>query len=142
MAAPVMTACNDEDEDNYNFRNDPALIKAVTDRYPKAQIVEAERTNQGYEVQTWLDSGEVDVHISLDYQWLFTEFENTSWTSVPDAVKNSFEKDGYTFNPLEDDVDRIEYPNGTETGDYYLIELDREPADIILRYNPDGSIHQ
>ena len=48
-------------------------------------------------------------------------------------------QEGYTFNPREDDVDRIEYPNGAETGVYYRIELDREPIDLILVYNPDGS---
>ena len=121
LLAPVMTACKDDDEDDYNFRNDPHL------------------TYQGYEVQMWLNNGEVDMHLDLNYQWLYTEFEDIAWTSVPEVVVNSFTQDGFTFNPREDDVDRIEYPNGAETGVYYRIELDREPIDLILVYNPDGS---
>ena len=119
LLAPVMTACKDDDEDDYNFRNDPHITQTVESRYPGAQIVEVERTYQGYEVQMWLNNGEVDMHLDLNYQWLYTEFEDIAWTSVPEAVVNSFTQDGFTFNPREDDVDRIEYPNGTETAVQY-----------------------
>ena len=141
LLAPVMTACKDDDEDDHNFRNDPHIIQTVESRYPGAQIVEVERTYQGYEVQMWLNNREVDMHLDLNYQWLYTEFEDIAWTSVPEVVVNSFTQDGFTFNPREDDVDRIEYPNGAETAVQYRIELDREPTDIILYYNADGSQH-
>ena len=118
-----MTACKDDDEDDYNFRNDPHITQTVESRYPGAQIVEVERTYQGYEVQMWLNNREVDMHLDLNYQWLYTEFEDIAWTSVPEVVVNSFTQDGFTFNPREDDVDRIEYPNGAETAVQYRIEL-------------------
>ena len=141
LLAPVMTACKDDDEDDHNFRNDPHIIQTVESRYPGAQIVEVERTYRGYEIQLWLNNAEVDMHLDLNYQWLYTEFEDIAWTSLPEAVVNSFTQNGFTFNPREDDVDRIEYPNGTETSIQYRIELDREPTDIILYYNADGSQH-
>ena len=141
LLAPVMTACKDDDEDDHNFRNDPHIIQTVESRYPGAQIVEVERTYRGYEIQMWLNNAEVDMHLDLNYQWLYTEFEDIAWTSLPEAVVNSFTQNGFTFNPREDDVDRIEYPNGTETSIQYRIELDREPTDIILYYNADGSQH-
>ena len=56
LLAPVMTACKDDDEDDYNFRNDPHITQTVESRYPGAQIVEVERTYQGYEVQMWLNN--------------------------------------------------------------------------------------
>mgnify|MGYP002794717171 FL=1 len=141
LLAPIMTACKDDDEDDHNFRNDPHIIQTVESRYPGAQIVEVERTYRGYEIQMWLNNAEVDMHLDLNYQWLYTEFEDIAWTSLPEAVVNSFTQNGFTFNPREDDVDRIEYPNGTETSIQYRIELDREPTDIILYYNADGSQH-
>ena len=141
LLAPVMTACKDDDEDDHNFRNDPHITQTVESRYPGAQIVEVERTYRGYEIQMWLNNAEVDMHLDLNYQWLYTEFEDIAWTSLPEAVVNSFTQNGFTFNPREDDVDRIEYPNGTETSIQYRIELDREPTDIILYYNADGSQH-
>ena len=141
LLAPVMTACKDDDENDHNFRNDPHIIQTVESRYPGAQIVEVERTYRGYEIQMWLNNAEVDMHLDLNYQWLYTEFEDIAWTSLPEAVVNSFTQNGFTFNPREDDVDRIEYPNGTETSIQYRIELDREPTDIILYYNADGSQH-
>ena len=141
LLAPVMPACKDDDEDDHNFRNDPHIIQTVESRYPGAQIVEVERTYRGYEIQMWLNNAEVDMHLDLNYQWLYTEFEDIAWTSLPEAVVNSFTQNGFTFNPREDDVDRIEYPNGTETSIQYRIELDREPTDIILYYNADGSQH-
>ena len=141
LLSPVMTACKDDDEDDHNFRNDPHIIQTVESRYPGAQIVEVERTYRGYEIQMWLNNAEVDMHLDLNYQWLYTEFEDIAWTSLPEAVVNSFTQNGFTFNPREDDVDRIEYPNGTETSIQYRIELDREPTDIILYYNADGSQH-
>ena len=141
LLAPIMTACKDDDEDDHNFRNDPHIIQTVESRYPGAQIVEVERTYRGYEIQMWLNNTEVDMHLDLNYQWLYTEFEDIAWTSLPEAVVNSFTQNGFTFNPREDDVDRIEYPNGTETSIQYRIELDREPTDIILYYNADGSQH-
>ena len=141
LLAPVMTACKNDDEDDHNFRNDPHIIQTVESRYPGAQIVEVERTYRGYEIQMWLNNAEVDMHLDLNYQWLYTEFEDIAWTSLPEAVVNSFTQNGFTFNPREDDVDRIEYPNGTETSIQYRIELDREPTDIILYYNADGSQH-
>ena len=111
----------------------------IAAKYPGANIIEMDRTAQGYEIQLWLNNAEADMHVDTNYQWLFTEFKDMAWTSVPEAVVNSFTQEGYTFNPREDDVDRIEYPNGAETGVYYRIELDREPIDLILVYNPDGS---
>ena len=141
LLAPVMTACKDDDEDDHNFRNDPHIIQTVESRYPGAQIVEVERTYRGYEIQMWLNNAEVDMHLDLNYQWLYTEFEDIAWTSLPEAVVNSFTQNGFTFNPREDAVDRIESPNGTETSIQYRIELDREPTDIILYYNADGSQH-
>ncbi|HAC43899.1 MAG TPA: hypothetical protein DCE73_11985, partial [Paraprevotella xylaniphila] len=108
LLAPVMTACKDDDEDDYNFRNDPHIIQTVESRYPGAQIVEVERTYRGYEIQMWLNNTEVDMHLDLNYQWLYTEFEDIAWTSLPEAVVNSFTQNGFTFNPREDDVDRIE----------------------------------
>ena len=38
LLAPVMTACKDDDEDDYNFRNDPHITQTVESRYPGAQI--------------------------------------------------------------------------------------------------------
>ncbi len=87
----------------------------VAAKYPGANIIEIDRTAKGYEIQLWLNNAEVDMHVDTNYQWLFTEFEDMAWTSVPEAVVNSFTQEGYTFNPREDDVDRIEYPNGTDT---------------------------
>lgn len=116
-----------------------AITQMVAAKYPGANIIEMNRTAKGYEIQLWLNNAEADMHVDTNYQWLFTEFEDMAWTSVPEAVVNSFTQEGYTFNPREDDVDRIEYPNGAETGIYYRIELDREPIDLILVYNPDGS---
>ncbi len=142
LLAPVVTACNDDDENGYDFRKDPYITQTVENRYPGAQIEEVERTPQGYEVQMRLNNGEVDMHLDLNYQWLFTEFEDIAWTSVPDAVVGRFTQEGFTFNPREDDVDRIEYPDGAGTATQYRIELDREPTDIILYYNEDGSQSQ
>ena len=110
LLAPVMTACKDDDEDDYNFRNDPHITQTVESRYPGAQIVEVERTYQGYEVQMWLNNREVDMHLDLNYQWLYTEFEDIAWTSVPEVVVNSFTQDGFTFNPREDDA--LNIPTG------------------------------
>ena len=65
--------------------------------------------------------------------------EDMPYASLPEAVVTAFTSEGYTFNAYEDDVDRIEYPEGNATSEYYRIELDREPRDIVLLYNPDGS---
>ena len=54
-------------------------------------------------------------------------------------MTTAFTNAGNTFNAYEDDVDRIEYPNGDTVAEYYRIELDREPVDIILSYDPDGT---
>ena len=97
LLAPVMTACKDDDEDDYNFRNDPHITQTVESRYPGAQIVEVERTYQGYEVQMWLNNGEVDMHLDLNYQWLYTEFEDKSTTydvQLVNGTEVSFDSKG------------------------------------------------
>ncbi len=114
------------------------IERVVKSRYPDARITEIDPIINGYEVQMLINGQTAEMYLDFSYQWLYTEFD-IAWTSVPDAVVDSFTQDGYTFNPREDDVDCIEYPDGTGTGTYYRIELDREPADLLLYYNPDGS---
>ena len=104
-----------------------------------ARITEIDRTAQGYEAELIINRMEADMHFDAGLQWLFTEFEDMTYASLPEAVVTAFTSEGYTFNAYEDDVDRIEYPEGNATGEYYRIELDREPRDIVLLYNPDGS---
>lgn len=142
LSAPVLFACDDDDDNDGGLRNDPNIIQAAQTRYPGAQIREVERTPGGFEIQLWMNNGEVDMHVNAGYQWLYTEYEDIPWASVPEAVTTAFSADGFTFNPREDDVDRIEFPEGNTTGMYYRIELDREPQDIVLRYNPDGTQYQ
>ena len=142
LLTPALVACNDDDNDDYDFRKDPNITQAVESRYAGAQIVEVERTAEGYEIQIWVNNQEADMHVGSDYQWLYTEFEDIPWASLPEAVTTAFTTDGYTFNPNEDDVDGVEYPDGNRSAQYYRIELDREPTDLILAYNPDGSTYQ
>lgn len=142
LAAPVWVACDDDDDKDNGLWGDANITQAATTRYPGAQITEIERTPQGYEIQMWVNGSEAEMYIDGNYQWLYTEFEDIAWASLPVAVTDAFTNAGNTFNPYEDDVDCIEYPNGNTTAEYYRIELDREPADIVLLYNPDGSTYQ
>lgn len=142
ICLPVLTACNDDDDNEDVLRNNQNIIQTVTSIYPSAQIFEVEPDYQGYEVQMSLDGREVEMHLDGNYGWTYTEFEDMAWSALPEAVVSAFNSESYVFNPYEDDVDRIEYPSGETVGEYYRIELDREPADIVLCYNPDGSKRQ
>ena len=140
LSAPVLFACDDDDDKDEAFN--PQVAQLATTRYPGATVTKTERELFGYEIEMWINGTEADMYVDHNLQWLRTEFEDMPWTSLPTAVTTAFEASGYTFNPYEDDVDRIEYPNGNSSAEYYRIELDREPADIVLLYNPDGTPYQ
>ena len=140
LSAPVLFACDDDDDKDEAFN--PQVAQLATTRYPGATVTKTEREPFGYEIEMRIDGTEADMYVDHNLQWLRTEFEDMPWTSLPTAVTTAFDASGYTFNPYEDDVDRIEYPYGDTTAEYYRIELDREPKDIILLYNPDGTPYQ
>lgn len=136
MCVPVFTSCDDDDD----IRPNEQITQTVHNRYPSAQIIETEKIMSGYEVEMRIDGKEVNMYFDDAYNWTKTEFEDINWnTETPEAIKNALTADGYTFNTREDDIDRIEIPDGNTTKEYYHIELDREPQDIHLYYAADGS---
>lgn len=139
LSAPALFACDDDKNDDQFNRQ---VAQLATSRYPGANVTKTEREPFGYEIEMWINGQEADMYVDHNLQWIRTEFEDMPWASLPEAVITAFTAGGYTFNPYEDDVDRIEYPNGNTSAEYYRIELDREPTDIILLYNPDGTLYQ
>lgn len=136
ICAPVFISCDDND----NIPPNEQITQTVQNKYPSAQIIETEKIMSGYEVEMRINGKEVNMYFDDAYNWTRTEFEDINWaTEVPEAIKNALTADGYTFNARQDDVDRIEVPNGNTTKEYYHIEIDREPQDINLYYATDGS---
>lgn len=134
------TSC-DDDDDRVNQINRDQITQVISRQYPSAQVITMEKEMYGYDVELRIDGQRAEMLLADDYSWIRTEYEDIDWnTAVPEAVKNTLTTKGYTFNLREDDVDRIEVPNGNNVEQYYAIELDREPTDIHLNINPDGTI--
>lgn len=134
------TSC-DDDDDHVNQINRDQITQIVSRQYPSAQVITMEKEMYGYDIELRIDGQKAEMMLADDYSWIRTEYEDIDWnTAVPEAVKNTLTTKGYTFNLREDDVDRIEIPNGNNVEEYYAIELDREPTDIHLNINPDGTI--
>ena len=112
LCVPVFTSCDDDDD----IRPNEQITQTVHNKYPSAQIIETEKIINGYEVEMRIDGKEVNMYFDDAYNWTKTEFEDINWdTETPDAIKNALTADGYTFNTREDDIDRIEIPDGNTT---------------------------
>lgn len=134
VSVTVMSACNDDDDVPVNAK----ITAAIAAEVPNGRITEVERIATGYEVDVVSGTTKYEVYLNTAYQWLRTE-KNLLWSEVPDAVKTALSNDGYTFNTREDDADLVTVPAGNTRISYVLIELDREPRDIVLRYMEDGT---
>lgn len=115
------------------------VLEAVNAKYPFAKILEIDVEPNFIEVDLVRDNLYFEMILDKEYNWVETVYE-AAWLRVPDAVKNAFEADGYTFNAEEDEVEMLMRPNGNQSDMIvYRFELDREPADIILYYTEDGT---
>lgn len=141
LSFSLLTSCDDDDDNINNPIDRNQITQIVTRQYPSAQIISMEKEIYGYDVELRIEGQKAEMLLADDYSWIRTEYEDIDWnTAVPEAVKTTLVAQGHTFNSREDDVDRVEVPNNNNIEQYYAIELDREPNDIHLNINPDGTI--
>ncbi|WP_106830593.1 PepSY-like domain-containing protein [Parabacteroides pacaensis] len=104
----------------------------VSQKYPKASIMEFEREKGYFEIDI-LD-GFIPKEIKLDekYNWLQTEWDIRT-TDLPPTVKSAI---GilYPDYRLDDDADVIDTPAGL----YYVIELEKGDREIKVKFDETG----
>jgi len=118
---------------------DQRIKEVVNAKYPGAKILDIDFETNTIEVDVLKDNVYFEVILDKEYNWLRTEYE-LRWADVPEIIKASLERDDYTFNTREDEVDKLVRPatDGKEST-VYRIELDREPNDLILYYDEEGN---
>lgn len=114
------------------------IIQIVNEKYPGARILDIDRERNMIEVD--LVNGGIYFEMFLDnqYNWIQTVYE-IRWAGTPEIIKTALQRDGYSFNVYEDDIDRIIRPAEGGEITIYRIELDREPTDLIIYYDEAGN---
>lgn len=139
VSTTLFTACNDDDDDVPAIN--PKIVQVINAEVPGGRITDIDRVPTGYEVDVLRAGVQYEVYLNSVYEWMGTEMD-VAWANVPEAVKQALTADGYTFDTREDETEEVTVPNGEERVTFIKIELDREPADIVLRYNVDGTPYQ
>lgn len=114
------------------------IVEAVNAKYAGARILEIDVKPSTIEVDLLKDNLFFEMTLDREYKWLQTTYDDIAWSVVPQAVKSAFAEGGYTFNPAQDDVEKLERPGNPDDVIVYRIELDREPNDIVLLYTQEG----
>lgn len=114
------------------------IIQIVNEKYPGAKILEIDR--EGNVIEVDLINGNIYFEMLLDnqYNWIQTVYE-IRWSDTPEIIKTALQRDGYSFNVSEDEVDKIIRPAKDGEVTIYKIELDREPRDLIIYYDEAGN---
>lgn len=136
FVAFALSACDDDDDDKGGIN--ALIVEVVRAEVPGGAITDVDRVPTGYEVDVVRAGVKYEVYLTSTYEWMGTEMDIT-WAGVPEPVKQALAADGYTFNEREDEAEEVTVPNGEERVTFIKIELDREPTDIVLRYNVDGT---
>lgn len=133
----VVDVEQDNNDDNDIHTPDPTIPAAIADfiqkNYPQARIADWDVEKTGIEVDI--------VHANIAKELRFTTanvWVSTSWEVFPANLPQAIHaKLASTYpNTAIDDAEFFETP----AGKYYLIELDAEPHDIVLKFTEAGEI--
>ena len=133
LQMPLLTSCNDDDEDIMPTQVPAEVTAALAERFPSA-TPKWEKGKGLYKAEFYNESGEVDVWFKANGEWVMTQTDIFP-QNLPEAVKN-YVTTNYP-DRIIDDADHIETP----TADYYLLELDKPGAkDIYIKLTPGGEL--
>lgn len=133
LQMPLLTSCNDDDEDIMPTQVPAEVTTAFAERYPSA-TPKWEKGKGLYKAEFYNESGEVDVWFKANGEWVMTQTDIFP-QNLPEAVKN-YVATNYP-DRIIDDADHIETP----TTDYYLLELEKAQAkDIYIKLTPGGEL--
>lgn len=114
----------------------PSAIRSfITSTYPKALIVDIDKSATGYEVDI-LDNGvPKEVCFDLNEAWQKTE-EDIIFEELPDEVKNAFNSSEYVLWQIDDIVMRMLPGNVT----HYVLEVEADTMERTLVYDESGDL--
>lgn len=111
------------------------IKESIAKIHPGSRIDQIEKQKRYYQCEiTQVDGIEAEVYLDLKFQWVESLID-LEWIAVPSAVQLALAKEKLTFDSDADDVYFVRRPLGVEL---YLIELDREPSDLIRYYTKEG----
>lgn len=129
-----LQAC-DKDSDDILLSEIPDSIQSfIKEKYPNAQIIEADIKNGITDVDIIDDNFTKELLFGRDGEWI-----STSWDIVPSAwpveITNGLKQSAYSDYRM-DDVDYFE----TATGSYYLLELEKGNKEVKVKMDVTGNI--
>lgn len=106
----------------------------IKNKYTNANIIEIDTDNGMIEVDIIHENTEKNVYFNLQKQWLYTSWD-VHTASLPTAVTSAINSSAYAGYRI-DDADYIE----TNTGSYYLIELEKGNIETKIKIDLAGNI--
>lgn len=114
----------------------PSAIKSfITSAYPKALIVNIDKSATGYEVDVLDDGVPKEVCFDLNEAWQKTE-EDIIFEELPDGVKNAFNSGEYFFWKIDDIVVRMLPGDVT----HYVLDVEKDTMERTLVYDESGNL--
>ena len=132
LVSVALCSCSDDDDDHVVV-NDEAVKKTFTQMFPDTQVQEWEMEMGFYKAEFVKDGKSVEAWFKTDGTWMKTETD-VLLSDLPAPAKEYLSTQ-YPTNHV-DDVDWVETPQGN----YFLVELDAQGADIYLKFQADGTL--
>lgn len=130
LAGMFLVGCDKDDDD---IRVDRTLEKTFRNQYPGATRVEWEKKYGYYVVDFYQNGKESEAWYSPQAVWYMTETD-VRYADLPQVVRESFEAGEYAAWRI-DDIDHFL----TETGEYYLFELESGRREVNLKIDTGGN---
>lgn len=132
IAGFMIQSC-DDDDDNYWLSPPDAVSRAFQEKYPGMTVYEWEMDYGYYKAEYRSGNVNYEAWFTPEGEWVRTECD--FYGQLPQAVQDYITAN-YADYRMED-VDWVETP----TGNYYLIELERNGSrDVHIRIAEDGTL--
>ena len=105
----------------------------ISQNYPDAQILDVERKGSSFEVEILDEKSVRSLLFDMHDKWVRTLTEIHP-NDVPQGVLDAI-SDLYTSYRI-DEVDFVQTPNA----EYYLVEIESGPQEVLLKITPAGEI--
>lgn len=155
MAAglPLFQSCDDNDDTLVTPPTE--VLNSFDSLYPDSRVKEWEYKQANYEAEfyftgtctTWnipLTNVEADAYFTNSGSWIHTEFDIDSYwwrqdesSVIPTTLRTAIQNQ---LNGRK--LDDLKIIDRADNDDYYLLEIDNEPQDILVMLDYDGNVIQ
>lgn len=131
----MLVTCNDQQKKANKAVDMPmAIQKVLKEKYPKANVLEFEKENNGSEVDIQEKGIRKEVFFDTNHKWLYTKWDIRP-EEAPVVVMDELASSIYNQYKVKE-VDAIEKPSGM----FYVFDLKQNNNEVKVTFNSKGQV--